>query len=96
MVQKMYGQESARKMVHGSMTLTMAEFSILHCLQTETEITETTVLSSDTFQGVQNLNGKLSVAIFHVTLSVNFKETKCNSNHIKITRPYQNWKPFLI
>ena len=96
MVQKMYGQESARKMVHGSMTLTMAEFSILHCLQTETEITETTVLSSDTFQGVQNLNGKLSVAIFHVTLSVNFKETKCNSNNIKITRPYQNWKPFLI
>ena len=83
-------------MVHGSMTLTMAEFSILHCLQTETEIIETTVLSSDTFQGVQNLNGKLSVAIFHVTLSVNFKETKCNSSHTQITRPYQNWKPFLI
>ena len=83
-------------MVHGSMTLTMAEFSILHCLQTETEIIETTVLSSDTFQGVQNLNGKLSVAIFHVTLSVNFKVAKCNSNHIKITQPYQNRKPFLI
>ena len=65
----------------------MSEFSILHCLQTETEIIKTTVLSSDTFQGVQNLNGKLSVAIFHVTLSVNFKETKCNSNHTQITLP---------
>ena len=81
-------------MVLGSMTLTMAEFSILPCLQTETEITKTTVLFNDTFQGVQNLNGNLSVAIFHVTLSVNFKETKCNSNHIKITRPYQIGNPF--
>ena len=77
---------SARKIVLGSMTLTMAEFSFFHYLQTETEIIKTTVLSRDTFLGVQNLNGKLSVAIFHVTLSVNFKEeTKCNSNHIKIT-----------
>ena len=90
MVQKMYGQESARKMVLGSMTLTMAEFSILHCLQTETEIIETTVLSNDMFQGVQNLNGKLSVAIFHVTLSVNFKGTKCNYNHNQIKLPNQN------
>ena len=74
-------------MVLGSMTLTMAEFSILPCLQTETEIIKTTVLFSDTFQDVQNLNGKQSAAIFHVTLSVNFKETKFNSNHIKITLP---------
>ena len=65
----------------------MSEFSILHCLQTETEIMETTVLSSDTFQGIQNLNGKQSVAIFHVTLSVNFKGTKCNSNHTQIKLP---------
>ena len=66
------------------MTLTMAEFSILHWLQTETEIIELssdTVLSSDTFQDVQNSNGKQSVAIFHVTLSVNFKGIKSYPNH---------------
>ena len=82
-------------MVLGSMTLTMAEFSFLHCLKTDTEIIKTTVLSSDTFRGVQNLNGK-SAAIIHFILSVKFKETKYTSNHIKIIQPYQNWKPFLI
>ena len=43
-------------------------------------MTKTTALSSDTFQDVENLNGKQSVAIFHVTISVKFKGTKCNSN----------------
>ena len=74
-------------MVPGGQKQIMSEFSILHCLQPETEIIKTTVRSSDTFQGVQNLNGKLSVAIFHVTLFVNFKGTKCNSNHTQITLP---------
>ena len=76
-------------MVPGGLKQIMSEFSILHCLQTETEIIETTVLSSDTFQGIQNLNGKLSVAIFPVTLSVNFKGTKCNYNGFSynISRP---------
>ena len=76
-------------MVLGSMILTMAEFSFLHCLQTETVIIKTTVLSSATFRGVQILNGKLSVAFFHFIFSVNFKETKCTSNHTKIIQFYQ-------
>ena len=59
-------------------------------MQTETEITKTTALSSDMFQDVENLNGNQSDVIFHVTFSVNFKGTKCNSNGFSYDR---EWSP---